>query len=74
MFKETFAKNLKLARKSNNLTQQEVADALKTSRSNIAKYENGTLEPNIESIGCLAELYNVSIGWLFGYPSGKAGI
>lgn len=67
MFRETVAKNLKCARKSNNLTQQEVAYILKTSRSNIAKYENGMLEPNVESIGRLAEIYNVSIDWLFGH-------
>ena len=48
------------------MTQQEVADNLNTSRSNITKYENGTLEPNIETIGMLAEIYNVSTDWLFG--------
>lgn len=66
MFKVNLAKNLKRARKSNGFTQQQVADILKTSRSNIAKYENGMLEPNVESIGRLAEVYNVSIDWLFG--------
>lgn len=66
MFKENFANNLKRARKNSKLTQQEVADTLNTSRSNIAKYEIGTLEPNIETIGMLAELYNVSTDWLFG--------
>lgn len=48
------------------MTQQQVADILNTSRSNITKYENGDLEPNIETIGLLAELYNVSTDWLFG--------
>ena len=66
MFKENFINNLKRARKSANMTQQQVADHLNTSRSNITKYETGTLEPNIETIGMLAELYNVSTDWLFG--------
>lgn len=66
MFKENFITNLKRARKSANLTQEEVAEKLNTSRTNITKYENGTLEPNIETIGMLAELYNVSTDWLFG--------
>ena len=66
MFKENFTINLKRARKSAKMTQQQVADHLNTSRSNITKYEIGTLEPNIETIGLLAELYDVSTDWLFG--------
>lgn len=66
MFKENFTINVKRARKSAKMTQEEVAEKLNTSRSNITKYELGTLEPNIETIGMLAELYNVSTDWLFG--------
>lgn len=66
MFKEKFATNVKIARESAKMTQQEVADKLNTSRSNITKYELGTLEPKIETIGLMAELYNVSTDWLFG--------
>ncbi len=66
MFKETFAANLKRARENSGYTQQYVADVLSISRTNIAKYESGTLEPNIETIGELAELYKVTTDWLFG--------
>lgn len=66
MFKENFTINVKRARKIAKMTQEEVAEKLNTSRSNITKYELGTLEPNIETIGMLAELYNVSTDWLFG--------
>ena len=66
MFKENFILNIKRARTNAKLTQQEVADKLNLSRSNVTKYEIGTLEPNIETIGMLAELYNVSTDWLFG--------
>lgn len=66
MFKETFCTNIKRARIESKFTQQYVADVLCTSRSNITKYENGQLEPCIEVIGQLAELYNVSTDWLFG--------
>lgn len=66
MFREKFIENVKLARKSARMTQEEVAEKLNTSRSNITKYELGTLEPNIETIGMLAKLYNVSTDWLFG--------
>lgn len=66
MFKENFTTNIKKARKNAKMTQQEVADTLNTSRTNITKYEIGILEPNLETIGMLAELYNVSTDWLFG--------
>lgn len=66
MFKENFAQNITRARKNAKMTQQYVSDVLSISRTNITKYENGTLEPNIETIGQLAELYNVSTDWLFG--------
>lgn len=66
MFKENFTANIKRARNNAKMTQQQVADTLNTSRSNITKYETGALEPNIETIGMLAELYNVSTDWLFG--------
>ncbi len=66
VFKETFATNLKRARENSGYTQQYVADVLSISRTNIAKYESGALEPNIETIGELAELYKVTTDWLFG--------
>ena len=66
MFMENFIINIKRARKSAKMTQQQVADILNTSRSNITKYETGALEPNLETIGLLAELYNVSTDWLLG--------
>lgn len=66
MFKECFISNIKRARLNSKMTQEQVAEKLNTSRTNITKYEAGTLEPNIEMIGQLAELYNVSTDWLFG--------
>lgn len=66
MYKEIFEKNIKEARKKRKLSQQVVADMLQTTQSTIAKYENGTLEPNIETLAQMAVLYNISIDWLFG--------
>ena len=66
MFKETFTMNIKRARQNKGYTQQYVSDVLSISQTNIAKYEKGLLEPNLETIGQLAELYEVSTDWLFG--------
>lgn len=52
---------IKLYRESKNMTQGEIADILGVKAATISKYEAGTLEPNIESLKRLAELFEVSI-------------
>ncbi|MBQ6846492.1 MAG: helix-turn-helix transcriptional regulator [Oscillospiraceae bacterium] len=54
------SKNLKDARKQKSLSQEEVAEIVNTSRSNISKYETGLLEPNLQTLKRLCELYKVS--------------
>lgn len=51
---------LKIARKKAKLSQEKVAEIIHTSRSNISKYETGLLEPNIETLKKLCELYKIS--------------
>ena len=55
---------IKLYRESKNMTQNEVADILGVKPATISKYEAGTLEPNIESLKKLAELFEISIDGL----------
>ncbi len=45
-----YGERLKNARKSRNLSQEEVALELNISRSNISKYENEELEPNLQTL------------------------
>ena len=52
---------IKLYRENKNMTQSEVAEMLGVKSATISKYEAGLLEPNIESLKKLAELYEVSI-------------
>ena len=51
---------IKLYREKKNMTQSEVASILGVKATTISKYEAGTLEPNIESLKKLAELFNIS--------------
>ena len=46
------------------MTQTEVAEALGIKSATVSKYESGTLEPNIESLKKLAQLFDISIGEL----------
>lgn len=66
MYKENFPNRIKRARKEAGYTQKDVAEELNIPRSNISKFENGRLEPNLEVLGALAQFYNVSINWLLG--------
>ena len=52
---------LKLYREKHNMTQKEVAEILGVEPGTISKYELGMIEPNIESIKKLAEIFNVTI-------------
>lgn len=55
---------LKLLRKQNHLTQQEVADRLQITRSSYSKYENGIHQPNPALLQKFAKLYSVSVDYL----------
>lgn len=57
---------LKSARIAQKLSQEEVALSLNTSRSNISKYENDNLEPNLMTLKQLCLLYHVSADYLLG--------
>lgn len=60
------ASKLKELRKLKGVSQEKLAEALNTSRSNISKYENGQLEPNIETLRKLCNFYEVSADYLLG--------
>ena len=57
---------LKIARKKAKLSQEEVAEMINTSRSNISKYETEALEPNIETLKQLCKIYKVSADYIVG--------
>lgn len=63
---DQFANRLKQARKKAGLTQEQVSFELEISRSNISKYENGDISPNIKTIKELIKLYKVDANYLFG--------
>lgn len=66
MYIETFAQKLIEARKKAGYTQRQVAEVLKISKSTIASYETSRTQPDIETLGKLADFYAVSVDWLIG--------
>ncbi len=63
---EDFSEKIKRIRKWKGMTQQEVADKLRVSRSCVANYENGSREPDLAIVRKLAEFYDVRVEDLMG--------
>ena len=53
-------------RESKNMTQEEVAGFLGTSKQNYSRYESGKTEANYDTLIKLSQLYKVSINALLG--------
>ena len=65
---------LKTYRENKKMTQVEVAEALGIKSATVSKYESGALEPNIESLKRLAELFEISIDELLNDEEDKFDI
>lgn len=70
MYKESFPSKLKRARVKKGLKQIEVSVETNIPRSTLANYETGRTEPDIETLGLLADFYETSIDWLLGTKGG----
>lgn len=69
-----FARRLTQLRKSKGLTQQQLAEKLGTSRSNIGNYEIGKAPPRDGTKRAIADYFGVTIDYLLGHsddPSPK---
>lgn len=61
--------NIRIAelRKQKQISQEQLADVLNTTRQAISKWERGECYPDIERLKELAVFFNVSIDYLLGY-------
>lgn len=55
-----FGKTLRQYRKANNLSQQQISDALSIGRATYARYE-GSTRPNYELLIKIAKIYGVTV-------------
>lgn len=79
MYAEGFKGKLKKARENTGLTQREVSKEVNIPQSTLANYEVGRTQPDLESLGVLADFYGVSVDWLLeehaeGIETPKKGI
>lgn len=68
---KVLANKIKEYRHKNNLTQLELANKLKISRTTLSYYENASVEPNIYILINLATEFNTSIDDLIGFKVKK---
>lgn len=57
---------LKSLRASNGMTQDQLAKALKISRSTIGMYEKGDRKPDPETLEAIADYFNIDTDYLLG--------
>lgn len=60
-------RNLKLLRNEYGISQQRLADAIHVSQPSINKYENHSIEPEIEILKRMADFFNTSVDYIVGY-------
>ena len=60
------ALRIKQLRLSKGLTQQQLGKKIFKSESTVRMWELGKTEPDIETLGNLSEVFNVSIDYLLG--------
>ncbi len=59
-----FGENLKLIRKSNNISQEYLAEKLGVSRQSVSKWETGENYPSMTNILCLCDIFKCKINEL----------
>jgi transcriptional regulator with XRE-family HTH domain len=63
---DMFAEKLKEIRKSNNITQEELASYLSISKQAVSSWEIGKSEPDTNTIKEIANYFNVTVDYLVG--------
>ncbi|MBQ6320039.1 MAG: helix-turn-helix domain-containing protein [Lachnospiraceae bacterium] len=73
--KSMFSENIVRLRKINQMTQEDIAEAVGVSRQAVAKWESGETIPDLEKCKLLAELFGVSLDDLANYePEENMGL
>ncbi len=74
MYAEFFGKKLAKARKMAGYTQITASKELNIPASTIANWEIGRTQPDLESIGIMADFYAISVDWLLGTQGQNANM
>lgn len=64
--KNTFSRNLRILRVQQNLKQSELAKLLQTTQRKVSHWETSNVEPDIDTLWTLADIFDVSVDFLIG--------
>lgn len=59
-------KNLKKLRNQFGISQQQLADVIAVSQQSVNKYENHSVEPDIDTLIRMADYFHVTVDYLIG--------
>lgn len=59
--------NLKKLREEAGISQKQLAESIGVSQQSINKYENHSIEPDIETMIRIADCFNTSVDYLIGH-------
>jgi len=62
-------KNLKLLREEAGMSQKALAEKIGVSQQSINKYENHSIEPDIDTMIRIADCFDTSVDYLIGHTS-----
>ncbi len=65
------SERLKMLRKINDLTQEQLSDYMGVSPQAVSRWETGVTSPDISALPQLAELFNISVDELLGIDEKK---
>lgn len=66
-----YGARLKSARLKKKMTLMQVGIRLNTTHATLSRYESEKLEPSIDTLRDLCDLYGVSADWVIGTKYGK---
>ena len=66
--KLTIGDNIRTLRRSNDMTQEQLADKLGVTYQSVSRWENGAAYPDIELIPAIADIFGTSADKLLGMP------
>ena len=70
--RKIFSERLRLLREEENMTQDNIANALGTSQANANRIERRKVAPSADQLVTLSKLFDVSIDWLVGNTSRRS--
>ena len=61
-----FGRRLNFLRERKELSLSQLAEAIGTTKSALSRYENGLMDPKLNTMVKLAEYFNVTLDWIAG--------